>query len=48
MSLRRRAAALGGDLDVRSSPGAGTTVELTVPLGRPHPTMRSPGRGGRG
>jgi signal transduction histidine kinase/ligand-binding sensor domain-containing protein len=48
MSLRRRAAALGGSLEVRSAPGAGTTVELTVPLGRPHPTMRSPGRGGRG
>lgn len=33
-NMRKRAAAVGGTLDVRSSPDAGTTVRLTVPLGR--------------
>jgi signal transduction histidine kinase len=32
-SMRRRAAALGGTLDVDSAPGRGTRVRVTVPLG---------------
>lgn len=31
-SMRRRAALLGGQLEIASSPGAGTTVELSTPL----------------
>ena len=31
-NMRRRAASLGGELAVRSSPGHGTEVELTLPL----------------
>lgn len=34
-SLARRARDLGGDYEVRSARGAGTTVTLRVPLGRP-------------
>jgi ligand-binding sensor domain-containing protein/signal transduction histidine kinase len=33
-SLRRRAGRLGASLTVRSHPGGGTTLELTLPLGR--------------
>ena len=33
-SMRRRAAAMGGTLSVESRPGAGTTVSLSVPVGR--------------
>lgn len=32
-SMRRRADGVGGALDLRSSPGGGTTVRLTVPVG---------------
>jgi signal transduction histidine kinase len=33
-NMRRRAAAIGGRLEVRSAPGEGTSVRLEVPLGR--------------
>ena len=33
-SMRERATLLGGELNVRSTPGAGTTVSLVVPLNR--------------
>jgi signal transduction histidine kinase/ligand-binding sensor domain-containing protein len=34
-SLFRRARELGGEYEIRSAPGAGTTVSLRVPVGRP-------------
>jgi len=34
-SLRQRARALGGALEIRSSRGAGTSVALRLPLERP-------------
>lgn len=34
VGMTERAGALGGSLDIRSEPGAGTRVEATVPLGR--------------
>jgi signal transduction histidine kinase len=33
-NMRKRAAHLGGHLDIRSSPGQGTHLELTIPLKR--------------
>jgi signal transduction histidine kinase/streptogramin lyase len=42
-SLRRRAAAVGGHLDVVSAPGTGTRVVLHVPLTRGHLFSRNPG-----
>jgi signal transduction histidine kinase len=36
-SMRERAAAIGGSLAIRSAPGQGTTVRLTVPLSAPGP-----------
>lgn len=33
VSIRRRAVELGGMCDIRSAPGEGTTISLTVPLG---------------
>ena len=33
-NMRRRAAQLGGHLDIRSAPGEGTCLELTIPLKR--------------
>jgi signal transduction histidine kinase len=33
--MRQRAKALGGTLEVSSSPGAGTRVALAIPVGRP-------------
>jgi signal transduction histidine kinase len=38
ISMRERAEALGGALDVRSAPGAGTTVLLEVELDGQHPS----------
>jgi PAS domain S-box-containing protein len=35
VSMRERATALGGQLRIESVPGAGTTIEVTLPLGRP-------------
>jgi two-component system sensor histidine kinase UhpB len=37
-SAAERVRAVGGDLSVNSSPGAGTTVRVTVPLGGPRAT----------
>ncbi|MCM2252672.1 MAG: PAS domain S-box protein, partial [Ramlibacter sp.] len=34
VSMRERATALGGQLNIASVPGAGTTIEVTLPLGR--------------
>ena len=36
-SMRERAAAIGGSLAIRSAPGQGTTIRLTVPLSAPGP-----------
>jgi signal transduction histidine kinase len=36
-SMRERAAAIGGSLAIRSAPGQGTTVRLTVPISAPGP-----------
>jgi len=36
-SMRDRAGAIGGSLTIRSAPGQGTTVKLTVPAGPPGP-----------
>jgi len=36
LGMRERAASLGAHLRVLSKPGAGTEVELSVPLGSPH------------
>ena len=33
LDLKDRAEALGGHLDLRSPPGAGTTLAITLPLG---------------
>jgi signal transduction histidine kinase len=35
VGLKDRAEALGGHLDLRSPPGAGTTLDITLPLGDP-------------
>jgi len=35
VSMRERATALGGHLKIAGVPGAGTTIEVTLPLGRP-------------
>jgi PAS domain S-box-containing protein len=37
VSMRERATALGGQLRIESVPGAGTTIEVTLPLGQPVP-----------
>jgi PAS domain S-box-containing protein len=34
VSMRERATALGGQLKIESVPGAGTTIEVTLPVGR--------------
>jgi signal transduction histidine kinase len=34
VGLKDRAEALGGNLDLRSPPGEGTTLEITLPLGQ--------------
>ena len=34
LGMRERAALLGGRVDIRSSPGRGTVVRLSVPMGR--------------
>ncbi|HEX5240197.1 MAG TPA: GAF domain-containing sensor histidine kinase [Candidatus Limnocylindrales bacterium] len=39
-NLRKRADAVGASLDVRSSPGAGTTIELRLPLGETEEVRR--------
>ena len=33
--MRERATSLGGQLRIAGVPGAGTTIEVTLPLGRP-------------
>jgi PAS domain S-box-containing protein len=35
VSIRERAMSLGGHLDVRGAPGAGTTITVSLPLARP-------------
>jgi signal transduction histidine kinase len=35
LGLKDRAEALGGHLDLRSPPGVGTTLDITLPLGNP-------------
>lgn len=42
IAMRERAALLGGRLEVRSTPGAGTTVELTMPLQQIEPEPVTP------
>lgn len=39
-SMRERAAAVGAELTIRSAPGQGTSVRLTVPLDAPAPARR--------
>jgi signal transduction histidine kinase len=34
VSMRERATALGGQLSIAGVPGVGTTIEVTLPLGR--------------
>jgi signal transduction histidine kinase len=34
INMRERAALVGGELEIESSPGAGTTVYARVPIGR--------------
>jgi signal transduction histidine kinase len=34
-SMRERAASVGGSLTIRSAPGEGTMVRLSVPVGQP-------------
>jgi signal transduction histidine kinase len=42
-NMRRRAAGLGGELDLRSDPGHGTVLTLSVPLPElAHPLMLAP------
>jgi len=36
LSLNERVGLLGGDFEVRSSPGLGTTLAVTLPTGIPH------------
>jgi signal transduction histidine kinase len=43
VGLKDRAEALGGHLDVRSPPGAGTTLEITLPLAEPGQPVLQPG-----
>jgi signal transduction histidine kinase len=40
VSMRERAQAMEGELTIRSEPGDGTTVEITLPNGQPAPTRR--------
>jgi signal transduction histidine kinase len=40
-SMRERAEGAEGELRVRSTPGAGTTVEVVLPNGKPEP-LRAP------
>jgi two-component system sensor histidine kinase NreB len=35
INMKERAALVGGELEIESSPGEGTTVYVRVPLGRP-------------
>jgi signal transduction histidine kinase len=42
IAMRERAALLGGTLEVHSTPGAGTTVVLTMPLQQPDPIPVTP------
>jgi signal transduction histidine kinase len=44
LGLKDRAEALSGRLDLRSPPGAGTTLEITLPLASPRPLLRPPAR----
>jgi PAS domain S-box-containing protein len=41
VSMRERATALGGQLKISSAPGAGTTIEVTLPIGRPVPVKET-------
>ena len=40
-SMRERATSLGGRFEIRSGPGGGTTIAVTVPLGEPAPAEAS-------
>jgi signal transduction histidine kinase len=42
IAMRERASLLGGRLEVHSTPGAGTTVELTMPLLQTEPAQVNP------
>jgi len=42
IAMRERASLLGGRLEVHSTPGAGTTVELTMPLQQTEPVAAAP------
>jgi signal transduction histidine kinase len=42
IAMRERASLLGGRLEVHSTPGAGTTVELTMPLQQTEPVSAAP------
>ena len=42
IAMRERASLLGGTLDVHSTPGAGTTVELSMPLQQTEPVSTMP------
>lgn len=48
LGMRERTRLLGGLLEVRSAPGAGTVVEATVPLGTPRPGRGAVSRAGQG
>ena len=43
VSMRERAEGMDGELRVRSEPGDGTTVEITLPQGQPSPARRRRG-----
>ena len=43
VSMRERAQAMEGDLSIRSEPGGGTTVEVTLPNGQTTPTAAAAG-----
>ncbi len=43
-SMRERAMSVGGTLDIRSTPGKGTTIKARVPIGQPDGRERGGGR----